>query len=707
MREQKYANVVEEYEKKLEKEREKKKAKELAKAEAEAKEAELAKIAAEAKEAEDKKQEELSMTREIKFEEVRKQIEEDAALEERLGELEAKKAKKLEKEIAELEEVEIPNLEKQKTIKRAKKEKVAPKKDKERVTETIAQLKKLDDTIERPIEVEEKEKSLDTEDIQLEELLNSVKKKKNSKKQIESDEDKEKSGKEEDIFLTASLKPIKKKFRFGKLFKVMLTFLIVVLALGALGYFVALPMYKKYVDSRPKMIFDNTIEKLSTEYGNVFKKLMSASGENSYIDFNFRINTNDSDLYVLSNYNFGYSFGVDPNNDSLESTVYLKDGKQLYGISSIRNNDNYYLKTTTSDEYLDVTTEMSDDEKKSVIDRISYLYQASSNISEEDVDYFINKNVEILKELFDKSLITAENDEIEVDGNKIKVVKNSFKINRKDAEKLIKRYFEFINEDKRLLKIYNTLTDEEEKNREIDAADYINDLSDDYSFVFNIYTIDGTKVVGADMEEDGFRFFYYYSTEEAFNLFIDLTTDEECVNGADCNLSKQDIYEITGKKNNNAYDVKINYNGQKVADLVVRSFTIDKIDLDYEVTIKEEIYKGNVLLLSDFDDFSFNLDFSIKSNGDYVNVNLFIDLEQNKKIGIVDEKKVVKYTEKVYNKQVEDLYKSMDEEGLAEGFEFWYLIMTSPDVFVDDEPSQGDEQQSQEGTNNGNSLAAA
>lgn len=703
MREQKYANIVEEYEKKLEKEREKKKKAEIAKAEEKAKEAELAKIVAEAQE--EKKQKELAMTREIKFEDVRKQIEEDAALEEKLGELATKKVKKLEKEIAELEEVEIPNLEKKKTIKRVKKEKVTPKNDKERVTETIAQLKRLDDTLETPVEKEEKE--LETEDIQLEKLLNSVKKKKGSKKKIETDEDNEKYVKDEDIFLTASLKPVKKIFNFKKLSKAFLVILIIGCVCGALGYFVALPMYKKYVDSRPKMIFDNTIETLSTKYGSVFKKLMSAGGENSYIDFNFRINTNHSDLHVLSNYNFGYSFGVDPNKDSLESTIYLKDGKQLYGISSIRNNDNYYVKTTTSDEYLDVTTEMSDDEKKTVIDRISDFYQTSSSISEEDVDYFINKNVEILKELFDKSLITAENDEIEVDGNKIKVAKNSFEINRKDAEKLIKRYFEFINEDSRLLKIYNILDDCEDKEKKVDPDDYINDLSDDYSFVFNIYTTNGTKVVGADMEEDGFRFFYYYSTDDAFNLFMDLTDDEDCVNGTDCNLSKQDIYEVTGKKNNNVYDVIINHNGQKVADLVVRSFTIDKIDLDYEVTIKEDTYKGNLLLLSDFDDFSFNLDFSIKSNGDYVNVNLFIDFEQNKEIGIVDEEKVVKYTEKAYNKQVEDLYKSMDEEGLVEGFEFWYLIMTSPDLFDDDEPAQGDEQQSQEGTNNNNSMTVA
>lgn len=697
MREQKYANVVEEYEKALEKEREKKKTKELAKA------------LAETKAAEEEKEEKLSMTREIKFEDVRKQIEEDLALEEKLGELEIKKAKKLEKEISELEEVEIPKLENQKTTKRVKKEKVAPKQDKARVTETITQPKKLDDHPEKTEESEEKENLIDNDDIQLQELLNSVKKKKTSKKQNVLDEKKEKSGREEDIFLTTSLKPIKRKIRFGKLFKAIFALLIVVLAFGALGYFVALPMYKKYVDSRPKMIFDNTIEALSTQYGSVFKKLMSTGGENSYIDFNFRINSNDSNLYVLSNYNFGYSFGVDPDNDSLETKIYLKDGKQLYGISSIRNNDSYYLKTTTSDEYLDVTSEMSDDAKKSVIDGLSELYQASSNISEDDLDYFINKNVEILKELFDKSLITAENDEIEVDGQKIKVVKNSFKIDRKDAEKITKRYFEFINEDRRLLKIYNILNDEKNEDKNIDVNDYINDLSDDYSFVFNIYTINGTKVVGADMEEDGFRFFYYYSTDESFNLFIDLTTDEDCVNGTDCNLSKQDIYEIVGKKNNTAYDVKINYNGQKVADLVVRSFTIDKIDFDYEVTIEEEIYKGNVLLLSDFNDFSFNLDFSIKSNGDYVNINLFIDFKQNKEIGNVDEERIVKYTEKAYNKQIEELYKSMDEEGLAEGFEFWYLIMTSPDIFDfgSDEPSLGDGQQSQDASNNESSMIVA
>lgn len=694
MREQKYANVIEEYEKSLKKEAEQKKVKEK-----------NVQKETEVKVSEEEKEEELSMTRELKFEDVRKQIEEDAALEQKLEELEVKKSKKLEKEIAALEEVEIPDIEKKKGTRRSKKEKTSLKN--ENVIETIENLKKLDDTVEKNTD-DKKESFLDTEDVQIEKLLKSAKKKKVSKKQVDIDDSDEKIVPDEDIFLTASLKPIKKKFRFKKVFKIILTLLIIGLVIVSLGYFVARPIYKKYANSRPKMIFDNTLEALSTKYSDVLKKIISVGGENSYIDFNFRVNTNYSDLYVLSNYNFGYSFGVDPNADSLESTIYLKDGKQLYGISSLRNNDNYYLKATTSDEYLDYTDEMTDDDKKSFVDSISEFYETSSNISEEDMEYFVNKNVEILKELLDKSLITAENDEIEVDGVKVKVVKNSFKVNRKDAEKIIKRYVEFVNEDKKLLKIYNILDDSEDVTKNIDVDDYMKDLSDDYSFVFNIYTIDGTKVVGADIEEDGFRFFYYYATDDAFDLFIDLTTDEECLNGTDCNLNKQDIFEISGKKNNNVYDVEINYNGQKVADLVVRSFNLDKIDLDYEVKVEEETYKGNILFLPDFEDFSFNLDFSIKSNGEYININLFIDLKQNKEIGTIDKEKVVKYTEKGYKNQLEDLYKSMDEEGLVEGFDFWYLIMTSPEeIFKDDDSAENEQQPDQEETNNNNAMATA
>ena len=61
-------------------------------------------------------------------------------------------------------------------------------------------------------------------------------------KQKAKEEKKERKAMQEDLYLTSSFKPLRKRFKLNKLFKFIFTLLLIIGALGALGYFVVWPL---------------------------------------------------------------------------------------------------------------------------------------------------------------------------------------------------------------------------------------------------------------------------------------------------------------------------------------------------------------------------------------------------------------------------------------------------------------------------------
>ena len=165
------------------------------------------------------KEEKLSMTRELKFKELQDRIDEEES--DKMIEEAIKKSKKkvstkditseLEQEIDEMLEVE--------TKKRGRRKKV---------------------------EVD----SIDEFDLLLE---------KNNKKQ-EKNVKITKVTPEEDLYLTSSFKPLKKRLRAGKIFKFLFKLIFTIGVFGAFIYFVLLPLYKMLEDSKPRAIFENTLD---------------------------------------------------------------------------------------------------------------------------------------------------------------------------------------------------------------------------------------------------------------------------------------------------------------------------------------------------------------------------------------------------------------------------------------------------------------
>lgn len=476
--------------------------------------------------------------------------------------------------------------------------------------------------------------------------------------------------KEEDIYLTTSFQPFRKRFRFKKAFKVLLTLLVLCGVLVALGYFVFLPLYHKYVDSKPKMIFDHTIDSVSEGLVRFIDDHV-VSSDLFYFDINFKLNSNVDNLSYLSDSRYGFRFGVDPTDKNCEGAFYIKDGHNEYGLHTLERDGKSYLKFSTSDTYLDLG-ETSDSED--VYSSFASILEDIS-VNKDDLIYYIEKHASIFKELVDASLIQTSKDEMVIDGNTIAVTRNSFVLDAKAYEKVQKRYIELLKEDEKLLKIAASLEDLSVSDYEEYLDDSIEEIEDDYKWCINIYTIKGNQFVGIDEEINGFRDFYYYNVAGDFEVYMNLTEDEDCLQGNDCVVTNQDIINLVGKKKDTYTEVQVKYNDQEVALLQVKSFAKEKIEFDYEISYEDIKFKGDFLLY--VEQHSYNIAFSYKEGADYANFDLYLDFNSPEEFAVVKQENVISYSDRLYEKEWDAFICELDEVGLADSYNFWFEFLSA------------------------------
>ena len=149
---------------------------------------------------------------------------------------------------------------------------------------------------------------------------------------------------DDDIYLTTSFKPLKTRISFIKIVKKIGIFMLFILVLGCVGYFAGVPMYKKYINSRPKIIFDKTIEYVSDKMINVINDFNI--GNNSILtDIKFNV---DNGLGELNEGNFGYRLGIASNR--YENSLYMEIENSNYGINDYFNSGKSYTNFSTSDK---------------------------------------------------------------------------------------------------------------------------------------------------------------------------------------------------------------------------------------------------------------------------------------------------------------------------------------------------------------------
>lgn len=484
-------------------------------------------------------------------------------------------------------------------------------------------------------------------------------------KQKAKEEKKERKAMQEDLYLTSSFKPLRKRFKLNKLFKFIFTLLLIIGVLGALGYFVIWPLYNKYMDSKPKAIFEHAIDYIADTAYNTIDSNWSYTDDFSGLEFGLMIES-DEDVDYANTY-YGFNFGF--NDTQAEEYIYIKNPEtnEEYGISLLVDNDMMYYKTTLSDIFYG-------EENDSEINFGLYDEEGEQiSISKEEIKYFIDTERNTIKKLLLDEYIESETDEIEIDGKTIDVTKNSYTLNGEDFEVISDKYKDILLKDKKYLEIFAKIAGisvEEVKEEYFENVD--TEADEDYTLSFNIYTIKGNKVVGFDIEENGFRILYLYYNEDEFDFHLNLTTDEDCLEGRDCVMSNMMVLDLKGTYKDDYTEVVVEYNEDEVATLDIREFSFEKIDLDYDIDYMDFELEGTLKLDLDTDKHEYKAEVLVDIDGIEMNIVFDLKLKDEFKLEEINPEKVEEYTEKKFNDEVENFYYALDEVGLVEEFDLWF-----------------------------------
>ena len=487
MREQKYARVLEEYEEQLK-----------------SKEDTLEEV-----------EDEVSMTREIKYKDLQEVIDKESEEDKSLKEDEESE----EKEEQEQNEAEQSDEDEVTSKIDALKKDIAEVEDILEQTNHLEALEKMEkeqeDSSKESLEVEEDKEVSKNEDVKIEQI----------------------SGKSDldDIYLTRSFQPFRKRFRARSILIFFLKLIVTIAFLGAIGYFIVYPIVNFYLMSRPEKVFDNTIDYVSEQ--------IIDNRDTDILDNNIYFNIN-SDKMIIQMLN-----GLNVSIDAKELKVNNKETDNIYQIDLDGNN--VYYKKINRDEV-----------KKNEIE-----------LSDADYKYVVNKTAEILKELVVKDKLSRTKDEMLVNGKKVNVYRNTFTIDQKTAISITKQYYEEIGKDSKLVDYYAKCN----KMSLSEYQDYLKNVPVTYDKEFNaavnIYTTNKGKVVGLDFENNGFRTFYLYTNNDDFNMYLTSADVSDCGKDNNC-VTKGLVLEVDGTKKDDKININVKYNNKELTNSVLDSIKI-------------------------------------------------------------------------------------------------------------------------------------
>ncbi|MBE6145029.1 MAG: hypothetical protein E7171_00245 [Firmicutes bacterium] len=591
------------------------------------------------------KEEKLSMTRELKFKELQDKIDEEEA--DKIVEEAIKKSKRkastknvtteLEQEIDQLLEVE--------TKKRGRK---AKKVEVDNIEEELSDL------------LDEKKKE-------------EVKK---ETKQVEEKEDVKitKVNTEDDLYLTSSFKPLKTRMKASKIIKFIIKMIFLFAVLGAFVYFVLLPLYKMLEDSKPKAIFDNTLDYVQEQAYAFIDTNIPIDSNDFSVEAILDLDSNIKGMESYVNNDFVFTFGYKEKDNAYENGYYVQNKENVrHGNTFIIKDKFAYTKYTTSDNFI----------KQGMIEEDIELNDTAV-VSTDDYKYYINKLISVMKESIKEEDIEATKEELLIDGISVNVVRNSLELNKDEAIKLEKEMYAKLLKDEKFLKIeaamFESTLEEVKKTYEEEPT-----YDDDYVISYNIYTTKGTKFVGFDIEEKGFRNFYFYKYENKFEAHMNLSEDSECSTGGDCVENARTVIDLIGTTKNNQTKVDVFYNDEDIGSLEVTEFNLNKIDFDYNIILGDIRYQGDVLYEFNKDKKEYEFSFALEFDDEYLRLSFKFAYDVLDNIGYIDDTKVIDYTEKVELQEETNLYKELSKLDMDDAFEIYEEIVDMIFISTEDE----------------------
>ena len=589
---EKYANVIDEYEEKLKKEEEK-----------------------------------LSITRELKFSELQKEIDNTVTIAdyEEIENMNSVGSRKSVTDTSEIQVEDVSDFEDTSELDVSDEDtleiiKTTPLKKQEIVKEETDEVKIIDEPTEELI-------AMDGE---------------------ESDKD------EDDLYLTKSINPIrKKKVRLKKIFKVIIIVLII-LILSLVGYFKLIkPFFSSIVNSDPRKVFENGLDYVSDE---IKKNLNQYADDRGVItlSINAKIDSNINNFSHDDSTSYNVLYGYDPMNKRLLSDISVSRGEEYRNSYLLENNIVYqslsgYDKPIKLDTYTNVLSENNFyKNNKDSFDKLQKY------ISPTEYMYYINNMIAIYKNFFEDSMFAKENYKIERKGKKVSVVKNTLTLDNAQLTKINNEINKKIENDAKFKKVADVY------------GDFLKFDDSNKKVVINIYTKFNNKVVGYDIEEDGFTTSFYYKLKDdgtSYDAYFKF-------NGDKYDISRRDS-KVEASINGSETVIKADIKEDKESKLI----------LDFELTKNNKNYNGTLELDIDKSAKKYTFDYKVKNGDKYFNAVGSLSYKSNKKNLSIDLTGFVDPPISDYTKIKEEFNSSFSTDDLYKKYDSWYNLVTNPDPF--------------------------
>ncbi|MBE6161116.1 MAG: hypothetical protein E7158_02705 [Firmicutes bacterium] len=371
--------------------------------------------------------------------------------------------------------------------------------------------------------------------------------------------------------------------------------------------------------STPKKIVSNVINKAYEKYDEIANKdvKFDIAKDSVKVEGNLNFDTNIPGFDTIKNDVIKFTGGIDYKNKKAEGGLSLDEkNKTLADIMAYVIDGNAYM--TLGDDYKGLVNVGKSDFE----DVLNLEDLEKTKIDKDDINYVVKAYKDILIDSIDKKDLEKSSDTIKIDGKDTKVTKISYKVNKKNLEKLSKNIIDKTLSDKELLKKLAKITDtdvEDIKDSLKEAKDDLEIEDEDLNMTLNIYT-------------KGFM-----------NDFV----------GLDLKIDKDNSLNVVVNKDNTKVTIKAGNEMTFVA--TIKEYNDEKIDIDYNVKVATTTVSGNLTITAKEtkkDHYKGSLNFTVKYAGFNASVKMDYTMEIGAKIADINTSKAVDQNKAYYDLQI-------------------------------------------------------
>ena len=364
----------------------------------------------------------------------------------------------------------------------------------------------------------------------------------------------------------------------------------------------------------PEKMFSKAIDKTVNK---INQNIENTNFQNVLTDINVKFNTDSSNLKSFSDYTYGIKFGTDTKNKAAETKVYMIDkNNKEYSYTGYIKNSNLYHKLSSLDKLILYNIENQD---------LTKTFETTNDINTKDIKYLINKSSKSIIKNFDKKKFSKEKTNIKVNNKDLKVTKNTYEIDSKEANRLYKAVYNDLYNDSKALEILISLTGKTKEEIKSEMNQTNNETINE-TIKFNVYN-KFNKILGFDIDQNNEKIISYYKNGDEFNI-------------------DYSFYKITGVKQNKNLEVKVKSNEDVLATMVFSKYKKDDFAFDY-IT---EAYVGKVEYkrIKNKNTYKVKLNISLNDGKNNYSFDINANQDLNSKIADIDTNNAEKYTEEQF-----------------------------------------------------------